>query len=81
VAVEAQRGDEAPFGVVRLEHLDVRSEVDAFRGQGGDVVSGDGVTGGRCGLVDAAQRRPADARDGLVVRLPLARPCNTSSGA
>jgi hypothetical protein len=36
VAVEAQGSDEAPFGVVGLEDLDVRGVVDALRGQGGD---------------------------------------------
>jgi hypothetical protein len=36
MAVEAQRGDEAAFGVIGLEDLDVRGVVDALRGQGGD---------------------------------------------
>ena len=41
VAVEAQRGDEAPLGVVGLEDLDVRGVVDALGGQGGDAVAVD----------------------------------------
>jgi hypothetical protein len=41
VAVEAQRGDEAPLGVVGLEHLDVGGVVDAFGGQGGDTATMD----------------------------------------
>ena len=41
VAVEAQGGDEAPFGVVGLEDLDVRGVVDALGGQGGDPAAVD----------------------------------------
>jgi hypothetical protein len=41
VAVEAQRGDEAPLGVVGLEDLDVRGVVDALSGQGGDALAVD----------------------------------------
>ena len=37
VAKEAQRGHEAPLGVVGLEHLDVGGEVDALGGQGGET--------------------------------------------
>ena len=39
MAVQAQRGDEAPLGVVGLEHLDVRGVVDALGGQGGETTA------------------------------------------
>jgi hypothetical protein len=39
VAVDAQGGDEASFGVVGLERLDVGGVVDALGGQGGDTAA------------------------------------------
>jgi hypothetical protein len=39
VAVEAQGGNEAPLGMVGLEHLDVRGIVDTVGGHGGDPVA------------------------------------------
>ena len=41
VAAEARHGDEAAFGVVGLEDLDVRGVADALGGQGGDAVTVD----------------------------------------
>jgi hypothetical protein len=41
MAVEPQRGDEAPLGMIGLEDLDVRGVVDAFGRQSRDAAAMD----------------------------------------